>query len=498
MKCSKCGMELNEGTRFCIKCGADLAEPKQVKVNSRPMPRSKKGLIIALISVVVLLGVCVALMVTGIIPVGKPAQVSNDVAQTIEVMTQAPTPAATVTPSDITIPVTHISLDRTEVTIIQGKTLPLIATVLPENADNTTLTWISDNPSVATVDEIGNITGMSMGTATITASSEDGSVTVTCTVTVQEAAALDNLNYEMTNQRNTQAGIPILLEPGHIFFNQGGKLFRSANDGSEKIQITDILDKDSEIALLNDYIYFLGTKEEVQYLYKVKSDGSQQPEIIISVNELGNKNGIEHETLVWELVAYRDKLFISLSGYSSPYYRWIISNYDTKQIVESELKKEVEYNGINHFTETWLGSGCLFYTDNFDKGMFKKPIGEEPSLLSSVSPKNILSDDKYVYYIDIDYNTLNRMTLEGTLPEKLQDNVSYYTMTDSGDIFFVSGDKVYKTDKGFATPPVQVAEGITKFVYSGDFLYYIKPDSGVWRVVLETGTHEMIAEGITE
>ncbi len=52
-------------------------------------------------------------------------------------------------------------------------------------ADNKELAWESDKPGVAAVDDRGNITAVSPGTAKITASSTDGSkkkVTVTITV----------------------------------------------------------------------------------------------------------------------------------------------------------------------------------------------------------------------------------------------------------------------------------------------------------------------------
>ena len=83
------------------------------------------------------------------------------------------------------IPVSEISLDNTEVTLDKRTTLQLIATVLPEFCRNNTLTWTSDNEKVATVDENGLITTVDEGTATITATANDGSgVSASCVVTV--------------------------------------------------------------------------------------------------------------------------------------------------------------------------------------------------------------------------------------------------------------------------------------------------------------------------
>ena len=55
-----------------------------------------------------------------------------------------------------------------------GKQITLKATVLPADADNKAVTWTSSNPSVATVNSAGIVTGKKIGKATITATSADG------------------------------------------------------------------------------------------------------------------------------------------------------------------------------------------------------------------------------------------------------------------------------------------------------------------------------------
>ena len=79
--------------------------------------------------------------------------------------------------------VTSVTLDRTSLTLKEGKTLTLIATVLPDNATDKTVTWTTSNPGIATV-ENGKVTAIAEGTATITATTVDGGKTATCMVTV--------------------------------------------------------------------------------------------------------------------------------------------------------------------------------------------------------------------------------------------------------------------------------------------------------------------------
>ncbi len=52
---------------------------------------------------------------------------------------------------------------------------------------NSKVTFVSDKPEIATVNEDGKVTGVAVGTATITITSDDGSFVDKCTVTVKEA-----------------------------------------------------------------------------------------------------------------------------------------------------------------------------------------------------------------------------------------------------------------------------------------------------------------------
>ena len=83
------------------------------------------------------------------------------------------------------IPVESVTLDKTELELIIGGGYPLEATVLPEDATNKSVSWSSDNESVATVSSSGVVIGLSVGTAIITVTTADGGKTATCAVTVK-------------------------------------------------------------------------------------------------------------------------------------------------------------------------------------------------------------------------------------------------------------------------------------------------------------------------
>ncbi len=88
--------------------------------------------------------------------------------------------------SEITgILVSEITLDKTAAKIEEKETLQLTATIKPENAEDKTINWSSSNNNVATVSETGLVTAVSMGTATIAVTANDGSgKTASCVVTV--------------------------------------------------------------------------------------------------------------------------------------------------------------------------------------------------------------------------------------------------------------------------------------------------------------------------
>lgn len=81
------------------------------------------------------------------------------------------------------IAVTGITLDKSTDDVDVGDITTLTATVLPSNATDKSVTWSSNNTSVATVSN-GVVTGVSAGTATITVTTTDGGYTDSCIVTV--------------------------------------------------------------------------------------------------------------------------------------------------------------------------------------------------------------------------------------------------------------------------------------------------------------------------
>lgn len=90
--------------------------------------------------------------------------------------------AATLTVNPV--PVNGVTLDKNTLVLFTGESATLTATVAPENATDKTVTWVSSNPAIVTVDGSGHVKAVAAGTANITVTTTDGNKTAVCAVTV--------------------------------------------------------------------------------------------------------------------------------------------------------------------------------------------------------------------------------------------------------------------------------------------------------------------------
>lgn len=94
------------------------------------------------------------------------------------------------------IRVSSVSLNKTSIELIEGGSETLIATVLPEDAENPTVTWISSNTQVASVSN-GTVTAITVGQCFITATA--GGKSAECLVNVSSGTIpVENVSLDMT------------------------------------------------------------------------------------------------------------------------------------------------------------------------------------------------------------------------------------------------------------------------------------------------------------
>ena len=122
--------------------------------------------------------------------------------------------------------ITNISLNKSNADILIGDTLALTATVTPSDALNQTVSWVSSDENVATVTSEGLVTGINAGTATITAKTDDGDQTASCTVTVLDVKLAAPV---ISAIENTDDGLEITWNK--VSDADGYYVYRSIDDG---------------------------------------------------------------------------------------------------------------------------------------------------------------------------------------------------------------------------------------------------------------------------
>ena len=114
---------------------------------------------------------------------------------TIKAVAGGKSASCIVTVSKKPVPVSSVTLDKTSLALTKGESDKLTATVNPADATNKTVSWTSSNPSIASVDSKGKVTGTGNGRAIITAKVDDKEATCDVTVTVPiESISLNKTN----------------------------------------------------------------------------------------------------------------------------------------------------------------------------------------------------------------------------------------------------------------------------------------------------------------
>lgn len=118
-----------------------------------------------------------------------------------------------------------------------GGTKQLTATVSPADASNKGVTWSSSNPSVASVDQNGLVTGLKFGSANITATTVDGGYTDTVKVSI--------MNYPVST-------VTVTPESAEIYVGETTQLTASVLPEEATIQSVSWSSSDTTVATVNE------------------------------------------------------------------------------------------------------------------------------------------------------------------------------------------------------------------------------------------------------
>ena len=209
-----------------------------------------------------------------------------------------------------------VELDQNEVALLPGDTMPLIATVLPLDARDQSVKWESSDTDKVSVDEYGNIKAISIGSATITVTTNEGGFTAKCKVVVSNSVIkvtgleVDEETLEVGSGKKER--IKASIEPSNATNN--GLIWKS---------------DDEKIATVSSTGLVTGVKKGTTTITVTTKDGGFEKRIEVAVDEVTLK-GISMQDEVSIQIGKSEKLDVTFNPIDYPEKELVWKSSDEK------------------------------------------------------------------------------------------------------------------------------------------------------------------------
>ena len=288
---------------------------------------------------------------TGVVTVDEKGKVTAISGGTATITATAGTVSATCVVT-VHVPVTGISLDKTDISLYIGSSATLTATLTPSDATDKSLAWSSSDGNVATVDANGKVTAVSTGTAMITVSASG--LTASCTVTCQENTGTRTFDFGDTEASEDNISSTSFDRTVYITYSTSGSASVSGDtDGSVSVSGNDVT------------VNYTGSDNIVYELSGTTTDGffklygSKKQAIYLNGVSITNKNGaaINNQN--------KKRTFIIVSGSNTladgSSYTDTPSSEDEKAALFSE--GQLIFTGTGSLTVTAKGKAAITSDD---------------------------------------------------------------------------------------------------------------------------------------
>jgi len=335
-------------------------------------------------------------------------------------------------------PVTDVSLNKSTTTLSVGSTEKLIATISPTTASNKNVIWSSSNSNIASVSTDGTVTANAAGTAVITAKTEDGSKTDTCTVVVNKATkpaapVITGVQVDLESADDENETVYIeLAGTNDEFAQQYEVLWGTTNNPTTETTVLGFTGYDLKIDLdisSGTTYYFKvrrchgSTKSDWSNIYSYKYKKIDAPTLSSAYLEYDDfyLNGVQHINdkpcliVTWNAVSNASRYYVEVKGEANngSFTRWNTATgtstdfHNPGFIPGDKLKITVQaysstYNATSAYSEVYeltlpttvISNIKLTTTDSWSATECKKlslAAGEKAWLYDQLSPYNAIN-----------------------------------------------------------------------------------------------------------
>ena len=183
------------------------------------------------------------------------------------------------TPVNSTVPVSAVILNPTSLTLIEGESGTITATVSPSNADNRKVIWSSSDASVATVSD-GKVSGISKGSAIITATADDNGKSAQCSVTVNAKSGGDGPGGGGSGSGNPIEAVDLGLSVKWANMNLGATAIEGSGDYYAWGEV-----KTKDYYSWSNYLWCNGSKTTLTKYNTQSSNGIVDNKIILDAED---------------------------------------------------------------------------------------------------------------------------------------------------------------------------------------------------------------------
>lgn len=350
----------------------------------------------------------------------------------------------------VTVPVESITLNNTSLTLKEGESVMLTATVLPKDATEKTVIWTSAANSIATVDNSGKVIGIKEGSTTITATTKDGGKKATCSIIVEtnlapsvtvEADHISTVSAVLHGKANLGSTAASDLQVGFQYSESAGILPSNsktieAKDADASYNYTTTI---TGLDPATKYYFRSFVRQNSQYTYgEVKEFTTKD---ITSMLETKEATNVKASSAVLHA-----KLDLTDVEYKSIYYGFAYADATmSTSWIQGEDFADKSYSAtltnLSHNTQYWYQAYV-----QLDHRMF---LGEKKEFTTGVVPVKSVSLDKKEYT----FNTIgNTLTLIATaLPAEATDKSVFWSSDNENVATVNTSGKVTAVGNGTAT-----------------------------------------------